>query len=85
MTNLVTPLSVTNWAKGRLEVAQKLFISNPSALNWNLCTQAMNTYQYVHWLFERGGIADGYQLIDTLTDTAQDNWEMLILELAETV
>jgi hypothetical protein len=45
----------------------------------------MNTYPYVHWLFERGGIAEGYQLIDTLTDTAQDNWEVLILELAETV
>ena len=85
MTQLVTPLRVINYAKGWLETWQGFFLENPSATNWECCTHAMNVYQYVHWLFERGGLAEQYQLVDALTDAPTEKWDALILELSETV
>lgn len=84
MEQLITPLAVTKWAKVELQTVQKSFVKNPSAHNWNACTRAMSVYQYVHWLFERGGVAEGYQLIDALTDNpVQSKWADLICQIGE--
>ena len=84
MDKLVTPLRVINYAKGWLETWQGFFVENPSATNWEELERSMRVYQYIHWLFERGGVAEQYQLVDALTDVGSEKWDDLILEMSET-
>lgn len=84
MTQLVTPLRVINYAKGWLTTWQEFFLENPNASGWEYCTRAMNIYQYVHWLFERGSLVEQYRLVDALSEVGTEKWDELILELSET-